>query len=267
MSAFELEVVGGPWGKRLAQRRCGFEDLAALDLTFGLDPVAADSARYVWTQSAFSEYASAASFAAIATSLLRAGAPIDLVAAAGDFVADEMIHAELSAHLARALGGAISLDVDRTKLVRPSGVEDPILDAAVLLVRTSCVGEALTVPLLNSARASAGLKLMREVIERILRDESAHARLGPYFLDWAASRLTDADRAFLGRVAGAAVRAYAPLFEGGCTAESEAGALDCATFDEAFTSALEDRVVRPLAARGIDVPADDVAAVLGAISG
>ncbi len=267
MSAFELEAIGGPWARRLVRRRSGFEDVAASDLAAGLDPLVVASARHVWTQSAFSEYASAASFAAIATSLLRAGAPIDLVAAAGDFVADEVIHAELSAHLANALGGAITLDVDLNKLVRPSGVEDPVLDAAVLLVRTSCVGEALTVPLLKSARAHAGSPVVREVIARILRDESAHAQLGPYYLDWAASRLSDEDRVFLGRVAGVAVRAYAPLFAQGCRVEPGAGALDCATFDAAFSSALRDRVLRPLAERGIEVPADDVATVLEAING
>jgi hypothetical protein len=59
----------------------------------------------VWTQSAFSEYASAASFAEIASGLLAVGAPIDLSAAAGDFVVDEIFHAELSARVAMALGG------------------------------------------------------------------------------------------------------------------------------------------------------------------
>ena len=44
---------------------------------------ASEAARVVWTESAFSEYASAAAFAAIATALLEAGAPIDLTAAAG----------------------------------------------------------------------------------------------------------------------------------------------------------------------------------------
>ncbi|MEZ4299216.1 MAG: hypothetical protein R3B70_29975 [Polyangiaceae bacterium] len=56
--------------------------------------------------------ASAAAFAEIAGCLLAAGAPIDLVAAAGDSVADEILHAELSARMAMAFGGAVAMDVD-----------------------------------------------------------------------------------------------------------------------------------------------------------
>ena len=73
----------------------------------------------MWTRTAFSEYASAAAFAEIAPLLLAAGAPIDLVAAAGDFVVDEVVHTEAAARLAAALGGAVALEVDLGKLVRP----------------------------------------------------------------------------------------------------------------------------------------------------
>jgi len=112
-----------------------------------------EAARWVWTQSAFSEYASAAAFAEIATCLLAAGAPIDLVAAAGEFVADEILHAEVSARLAMKLGGAVALDVDLERLVRPTAGEAPLLRAAELLVRTSCVGEVLTLPILQASKA------------------------------------------------------------------------------------------------------------------
>ena len=106
MTTFELEAVGGPWAKRGKKRTAGLADLPWHEAREN------ESARFVWTQSAFSEYASAASFAQIATHLLACGAPIDLVAAAGEFVADEMLHAELSARLAVAFGGAIALEVD-----------------------------------------------------------------------------------------------------------------------------------------------------------
>jgi len=79
--------------RRLAGRRAFLEELAWDDLSSESSPELAEPARVVWTQSAFSEYASAAAFAEIASALLAAGAPIDLVAASGDFVADEMLHA------------------------------------------------------------------------------------------------------------------------------------------------------------------------------
>src|SRR5262249_47490011 len=152
---FELSLVGGPWGRRLAPRRRFIE---ALPSDEPLPPD--DDARVVWTRTAFSEYASAAAFAEIASALLAAGAPIDLVAAAGDFVVDEIVHTELAARLAAALGGAVALEVDLTRLVRPPEAGDPLLAAAELVVRTSCVGEALTVPMLKLTREVAGSTLV-----------------------------------------------------------------------------------------------------------
>src|SRR5215468_2992608 len=101
-AAFELAAVGGPWGRRLAPRRAWVDELPWDEAL----PPDAGEARVVWTRTAFSELASAAAFAEIAAALLAAGAPIDLTAAAGDFVVDEMVHAELAARIAAALGGA-----------------------------------------------------------------------------------------------------------------------------------------------------------------
>jgi hypothetical protein len=274
---FELEAVGGPWARRLARRRAAFEALP-----WGESPGTGsdrEAGQWVWTQSAFSEYASAAAFAEIAACLLSAGAPIDLVAAAGDFVVDEVIHAEMSARVAMSLGGAVALDVDLTRLVRPPQAEAPLLRAAELLVRTSCVGEVLTLPILKTAKALSRSPLVKGVLARIARDESSHAQLGWWFLDWAADRLSAGDRDHLGRVAGGALRAFAPVFPGTCTpavndggsarrsaelrpqTPADLGVLDCASYDAAFGDAVAHRVVAPLGARGIVVPADDLVAV------
>jgi hypothetical protein len=260
MTPFELEWVGGPWERRLERRRAGFDDLPWDRASEGASPDELEGARWVWTQSAFSEYASAAAFAEIAGSLLRAGAPLDFVAAAGDFVVEETLHAELSARVVAAFGGAVPLEVDLGRLVRPPESASPLLRAAELLVRTSCVGETLTVPVLKAAAAASASPLVRAVIARIVADESAHAQLGPWFLDWASPRLCDADRAHLGRVAGRAIRAFSSIFSGACTGSAE-GVLDCATYDAAFDEALRRRVVQGLSARGIEVPAEDLEAL------
>lgn len=263
---FSLEAVGGPWAKRLATRRAGFDqypwETAAADAT----PAALEAGRVVWTQSAFSEVASAASFSAIASALLAASAPLDLVAAAGDFVAEEMLHAELSARVAAALGGAVALEVDMARLVRPPTSDKPLVRAAELIVRTSCVGEALTVSVLKSARKTAPSALVDAVIARILKDESGHAQLGVWFLDWAAEWLEDEDLAHLGRTAGGAIRAFVPIFEASCVQGGSAvGVMDCDTFDAAFERSLDERVLAPLAERGISIPEDDVAAIRAAM--
>lgn len=258
-AVFQLAAIGGPWARRLARRRGWIDDLPWAEPL----PGDAGAARLVWTRTAFSEYASAAAFAEIASALLAAGAPIDLVAAAGDFVVDEIVHTEVAARIAGALGGAVALEVDLTRLVRPAtpaSAGDPLARAAELVVRTSCIGETLTVPMLKLARRTAGSALIEAALAAIIADEASHAQLGWWLLDWAAPGLDDATRARLGRVAGGAIRAFAPLLGGGCR-DGGLGALGCDRYDRALAAALPRAVVRPLALRGIAIPAADLAAV------
>ncbi len=257
---FELSLLGGPWGRRLAPRRRWIDELPWGEAP-ALVAAATPTVRQVWTSTAFSEYASAAAFAEIAAALLAAGAPIDLVAAAGDFVVDELVHTEAAARVAAAVGGAVALEVDLGRLVRPPDATAPLLAAAELVVRTSCVGEALTVPVLKRGRDLAGSALIEQALAAIIADEASHAQLGWWFLDWAAERLDDDDRAHLGRVAGHALRGFAPLLTAGSCAPSGLGALGCADYDPAFARAAARHVARPLAARGIAVPAADLRAV------
>ena len=186
MTCFELAMIGGPWQRRLRRRR-GWIDRLPWREALPDD----GEARVAWTRTAFSEYASAAAFAEIAAALLAAGAPIDLIAAAGDFVVDEIVHTEVAARLAAALGGAVPLEVDLTRLVRPptaAAAGDPLLAAAELVVRTACVGEALTVPILKLGRRTAGSPLVEAALDAIVADEASHAQLGGWFLDWATPR-------------------------------------------------------------------------------
>ena len=258
LAPFELTAIGGPWGRRLERRRGWIDDLPWDEQL----PQDAEGARVVWTRTAFSEYASAAAFAEVASALLAVGAPIDLVAAAGDFIVDEIVHTEVAARLAAALGGAVPLEVDVTRLVRPptaAAAGDPVMRAAELVVRTSCVGESVTVPMLKLACELAGSPLVEAALGAIIADESSHAQLGWWFLDWVEPRLDDAARAHLGEVAGAAIRAFAPLLGGDCVG-SGLGAVACDRYDPGFTAALARAVARPLADRGIAVSIPDLLA-------
>jgi hypothetical protein len=261
LRAFELSSIGGPWARRIAPRRAWLDELP------WDEPLPQDAlgARAVWTRTAFSEYASAAAFAEIAAALAAAGAPLELLAAAGDFVVDEVVHAEAAARVAAALGGAVALEVDFTRLCRPASAGDPLLRAAELLVRTSCIGETLTVPILKLARSLAGAVLVEETLARVVHDEAAHCQLGWWFLDWAEPRLDDGARAHLGRVAGAALLAFAPLLGGGCT-RSGLGAVACDRYDPALLAAAHHQIVLPMAARGIDVDREVLATLRRAVA-
>ena len=65
-----------------------------------------------WTQSAFNEYRAAIAFSQLLQALLEINAPVDLTAMCGDFVADEMLHVELTCRVAMELGGGADFRVD-----------------------------------------------------------------------------------------------------------------------------------------------------------
>ena len=248
---FEIESVGGTLARRLARRRESVAGFPWDELAREAGAAGAYDARVVWTESAFSEYASAGAFAQIASSLLALGAPIEMSAAAADFVLDELLHAELSSRVAMALGGAVPLLVDLERLVRPPAAESSLVRVAELLVRTCCVGETLTVAVLLAAREQVKPGVLKDVMARLVRDEAEHAEFGWTFLDWADERLSAADRAYLGSVAGHAVSSFAPLLARSCNEGGSLGVMPCNAFDAAFASAVTSKVVVPLRSRGI----------------
>jgi hypothetical protein len=73
-------------------------------------------------------------------------------------------------------------------------------------------------------------------------------------IDWTSDRLDDAARDHLATIAAHAINSFAPLVSSEKARRANAlGMLACATFDSAFAAAVSDRVVAPLAERGIDV--------------
>lgn len=276
---FELEWLGGP-AERLFRRRRPADDLPweALDPR-EFPPALVTRARRAWTEGAWSEYCSAAAFADLQRALLEAGAPVDLIGAAGEFVADEMHHVELNARVVMALGGAPPVRVDLGAMVpRPDPALDPLQRASQAVVRTCCVGEALSVPLLGGTRAVADHPLVGAVLERIVHDEGPHAALGWWYLEWAQGRLDAAERARLGRVALDALRVQAAGWarvgapargdvtpEGWRVADVHAlGWMEAGEYMEVARRAVRERVVAPLARLGIDVPPGEVERLLAA---
>lgn len=276
--AFELEWQGGA-PERLFRRRRDARDLPweTLDPR-DFPPALVARARASWTEGAFSEYCSAAAFADVQKALLEVGAPIDLIGAAGEFVADEMLHVELNARVVMALGGAPPVRVDLEAMTpRPTPGLDALQRACDVVVRTCCVGEALSVPLIGGTRAAARHSLVGAVLERVVHDEGPHAALGGWFLDWAQDRFDDAERTRLADVALDALGGVAarwrdlgpPSPDGAVTDEgflvadvNALGWLDAGDYLQVARRAVRERVVEPLARFGVELPPARVAAVL-----
>ncbi len=256
---FELELWGGATERRWRAARPDIESMpwgSLADAGLPADVVA--EARMQWTLAAFQEHRTGAQCTATLRALFECKAPVDLTAIFARFPVDEMAHVELAARMAMALGGAVELTHTVEDLViDPSPSLPPLLRAAELVVRTFCVGEALSIPLLHAAWQDARYPLARAVLGRIVRDEAAHGVVGWTFLDWAAPFLDDADRAHLSAVAAHAVgelrKLWRPIAARGSLPSNGLGWIGDAPYLSLAKRSLEERVRRPLAERGISL--------------
>ena len=267
---FELAWRGGATEARLHGRRPGGDALPWGTIDLGRYPALHGiEARKIWSNGVFTEYASAAAFSALTTAMLSCGAPVDLVAVCADMVVDELFHVELSARLTMELGGAVPLEFDLAKIapLATPGAR-PLLAAAELAITTSCVSESLSVPAMARSRALAEEPLVRAVLDRLLEDEGPHARLGFWFLDWAAPQLTDGERAQLARLAEDTIEVYAPLWQEPASCETCPLPRGLGGHDEAgrlaLRRAVETSIAAPLARHGIVLDPARVARLAGA---
>jgi hypothetical protein len=148
---FELELLGGGIERRYRRMRPEVEAMpwGTLDTT-PIPEVALVLARKQWTGAAFQEHRTAIACAATARVLLECRAPLDLIAMASRFVMDELVHVELCARMAMELGGGTEIRHDPNTLIVDAEPDlPPLLRAADLIVRSFCVGEALSIPLLR----------------------------------------------------------------------------------------------------------------------
>lgn len=263
---FELAWRGGATAARLHRRRPGGDDLPWGTIDLARYPALHNvEARRIWSNGVFTEYASAAAFSALTTELLRAGAPVDLIAASADIVVDELFHVELSSRLTMELGGAVPLvfELDAIAPVTTAGAR-PLLRAAEIAVVTSCVSESLSVPAMVRSRALADEPLVRGVLDRLLADEGPHARLGFWFLEWADGELTSTERAHLARLAVETIEVYAPLWQDApceaCPLPRGLGGHDAAG-RAALRRAVDVAIATPLSRHGIELDRARLAAL------
>lgn len=134
-----------------------------------------------WLEDAQMEHASVASFARASLELLAVGAPAELVAECHRAALDEIEHARLCfAMAARCLGRTMEPGPLPIPAPRPCS----LIDVARSTLIEGCFAE--TVAALVAMRTPA-TGLAREVLDRIARDETAHAALAFRILRWCVS--------------------------------------------------------------------------------
>jgi hypothetical protein len=258
LEAFELSLFGGAVERRYRKLRPEVERLAWGTLRPERHPpkiVAA--AKELWTEAAFQEHRTGMACAATLRALIAARAPLDLIALASRFPLDELAHTELCARLANELGGAVRIMHDPHALIAEPSADLPVLlQAADLVVRNFCIGEALSIPLLRGSWHAAKNPLVKQVLGVIVKDEAAHGQFGWMFLDWADDRLNAEARAHLGRVAHQAITAVTDRWKSikpQPEADAEAlGWMESVSYVELARRSLQTHVLAPLRERGID---------------
>jgi hypothetical protein len=277
---FELDWLGGPTERAFRQLRPGIDRFpwGTLDPS-RYPPLLVDRARVSWTEAAYNEYCTAAAFTSLLRSLLEAKAPIDLTGMASDFVVDEMLHVELTSRIAMELGGGAPYLVDFQDLTLPNtpGIT-PLQRANEDVLRTCCVAEAFSVPMLATCMKTAGHPLTKAVLTQIVKDEAPHGRFGRYYLEWAANHMDAAERRRLADVALEMLRLYAPFWTkltsrtvDGLTSEGfsiehvhELGWAEAETYARTARQTVRDDILAPLAEFDIHPDPEAVEALLAA---
>lgn len=140
----------------------------------------------LWAADGLMEHASVASFARFALELMSMGAPADLVEAAQRASLDEVEHARscfgLASRFAGAPLGPSALDMHGVELARS------LPELALAVLREGAIGETLAAALAHEQCAAATDADCRRALERIARDEAAHAVLAWRFLRYAVDR-------------------------------------------------------------------------------
>lgn len=253
MRQLEISMLGGWTERRMRRRRDGVERLPWHTIEPGrYAPADVATARAMWTNGIFTEYASATAFSQLATALLECGAPVDLTAACADIVVDEMTHVELVTRVVVELGGAVPYEMDLDRITQlPDPEASVLMRAAELAITTSCVGETLSVPALRQSCAVSNVPLLHAVLDRLVRDEGPHAALGIQILAWAGDRFSEGDRARLAEIALEAVAVYAPLWQRPQRSAPELGVTSHDAYRALMTAAVRDKIDARLCRHGI----------------
>jgi hypothetical protein len=258
LELFELEMLGGPTERRYRRARPEVEALPWGTLKPELHACQdlADAQGH-WTLAAFQEQRTGAACAETVRALLGCRAPLDLVAVASRFPLDEIVHVEMCARIAHELGGGAEIRHDPRRLAPlPDRDDPPLVQAAEMIVAAFCVGEAFSVPVLRGTWHAARHPLLAGVLGIIVRDEAAHGAFGWTFLDWAGDTLAPfRDR--LALIARLAIeefthdhRQIARLPE--TDIGGDLGWMEPQAYLALSRRSMEDKVIAPLRARGID---------------
>lgn len=251
---------------------------AAIDVR-AIDAATCAHAARQWAGRARNEYGSVHQFAALAHALAEARAPVTILGALTRLLSDETRHVELCAELAGAYAHGANEATPTWPVPRAPWPDAPRVRsdddvprvhawAAEVVLSACCVGETLSVPMLEAIAVVATEPTAQEVARQILRDEHLHATFGWELLAWLLPQLDAAGHAHLDAVF---PRVLAGFEESTCGAFRAAdlagttieiaerdsrvtnlGTLDARTYAAIFYATLEAEIFPRFAELGLD---------------
>lgn len=262
-TTFELSLSGGVAEKLYRRARPDVMKLRwKTPLGVRVSKEERDAARQQWTIAALQEYKSACAQATVLASLVAARVPLDLSAMAARFPVDELVHAEVCARTANALGGGAPVVFDPAQVFAGSAPTTKLLDVSGLVAQLFGVGEGWSLGFLEMLHHETRVPLLKSVWRVLVKDEAVHAKFAFTFLEWAREELDD-DAASWEIVRAKAKESVAAMRAGWKTLASlpkEAfspisplGTGDHAAYLARANRALEKRVLAPFERVGIDL--------------
>jgi hypothetical protein len=251
---------------------------AQVDVT-GVDPAVRAHAVRQWAGRARNEYGSVHQFSALTHALATARVPVTILGALARLQTDEARHVELCAALARAYAGADDEVLRAWPIPRAPWRDAPRVSsdadvarvhewAAEVAIAACCIGETLSVPMLEAIALVATEPTAAEVARQILRDEHLHATFGWELLGWLLPQLDEAARArvqanlapVLGGFEATTCSGITAAELAGTTLEvtapepgtSNLGTLDARTYAAIFYATLETEIFPRFVALGLD---------------
>ena len=135
--------------------------------------------RQEWQHRIAAEYGSAAITQHFVLWLIQVGASPDLIDDGLAIVADELAHAQLSAEVYAAAGGAAPPAIDRRNLELPRRADRPLEDDLLTAaLQVFCLNETVAVPLFAHLREATTVDVARAALDLILLDEVRHRDFG-----------------------------------------------------------------------------------------
>ena len=245
----------------------------------GVDAAVRAHAVRQWSGRARNEYGSVHQFSALTNALATARVPVTILGALARLQTDEARHVELCASLARAYAGEDDDALRVWPIPRAPWRDAPRVSsdadvvrvhewAAEVAIAACCIGETLSVPMLEAIALVATEPTAADVARQILRDEHLHATFGWELLGWLLPQLDDAARERVQASLAPVLGGFEATTCGGISAAdlagttleitgpepgtSNLGTLDARTYAAIFYATLETEIFPRFVALGLD---------------